>query len=114
MLENLLANEEIDIDALESENDEFLQKVFEQTRDRDVMNLIVETYLNEYQFAKAKKFIENLPDEYRNELKPSLNLRVVFNSFPLSSKTITENLTSIVQDYNSKNEISEEDKNRYM
>ena len=114
MLENLLANEEIDIDALESENDEFLQKVFEQTRDRDVMNLIVETYLNEYQFAKAKKFIENLPDEYRNELKPSLNLRVVFNSFPLSSKTIIENLSSIVQDYSSKNEISEEDKNRYM
>ena len=112
-LESLLENEEINIDTLESENDEFLQRVFQQTKDRDVMNLIVETYLNEYQFIKAKKFIEDLPEDYRNELKPSLNLRVAFNSFSLSSKTISENLTSIVQEYNSKNEISEEDKNRY-
>ena len=112
-LESLLENEEINIDTLESENDEFLQRVFQQTKDRDVMNLIVETYLNEYQFIKAKKFIEDLPEDYRNELKPSLNLRVAFNSFSLSSKTITENLTSLVQDYSSKNEISEEDKNRY-
>ena len=114
MLDNLLENEEIDINTLESENDEFLQKVFEQTKDRDVMNLIVETYLNEYQFVKAKNFIENLPDMYREELKPSLNLRVAFNSFQLSSKTINENLTQIVQDYSSKNEITTEDKNRYL
>jgi hypothetical protein len=58
MLEGLLLNDEIDVDTLESENDEFLQKVFEKTKDVDVMNLIVETYLNEYQFVKAKKFIE--------------------------------------------------------
>ena len=114
ILESLLENEEIDINTLESENDEFLQKVFEQTKDRDVMNLIVETYLNEYQFVKAKRFIENLPEMYRNELKPSLNLRVAFNSFPLSSKTINENLNTIVQNYSSKNEISTEDKNRYL
>ena len=114
MLESLLENEEIDINTLESENDEFLQKVFEQTKDRDVMNLIVETYLNEYQFAKAKKFIEELSDEYRKELKPSLNLRVAFNSFSLSSKTISESLNSILQDYISKNEISTEDQNRYL
>ncbi len=114
MLESLLENEEIDINTLESENDEFLQKVFQQTKDRDVMNLIVETYLTEYQFVKAKKFIEELPDEYRNQLKPSLNLRVAFNSFSLSSKTITENLNSIVQAYSSKNELSTEDQNRYL
>lgn len=114
MLESLLGNEEIDINTLESENDEFLQKVFEKTRDMEVMNLIVETYLNEYQFVKAKRFIENLPEMYRNELKPSLNLRVGFNSFALTSKSIIENLTSLVQNYVSKNQISDEDKNRYM
>lgn len=114
MLENLLKNEEIDINALESENDEFLQKVFEKTKDVNVMNLIVETYLNEYQFVKAKKFIENLPETYSNKLKPSLNLRVAFNSFPLSSKTVNENLSTLVQSYSSKNEIPVEDKNRYL
>ena len=114
MLESLLENEEIDINTLESENDEFLQKVFEKTKDKDVMNLIVETYLNEYQFVKAKKFVESLSDIYFNELNPLLNLRVAFNSFPLSSKTINENLSSIVQDYASKNKISDEDKNRYL
>jgi len=114
LLENLLEDEEINIDTLESENDEFLQKVFEKTKDRDVMNLIVETYLNEYQFVKAKRFIENLPDVYRDELKPSLDLRVAFNSFALSSKTISDNLNSLLQKYISKNEISTEDKNRYL
>ena len=114
LLESLLEDEEINIDTLESENDEFLQKVFEKTKDRDVMNLIVETYLNEYQFVKAKRFIENLPDMYRDELKPSLDLRVAFNSFALSSKTIGDNLNSLLQKYISKNEISTEDKNRYL
>ena len=114
MLQNLLENEEIDIDTLESESDEILQKVFEQTRDTEVMNLIVETYLNEYQFVNAKRFIENLPDIYRDELKPSLNLRVAFNSFSLSSKDVWENLTILVQDYTSKNIISDDDKNRYL
>jgi hypothetical protein len=114
VIESLLENEEIDIDVLESENDEFLQKVFDETRDTSVMNLIVENYLNEYQFVKAKKFIENLPEMYRDELKPSLNLRVVFNSFALTSKSIKETLTSLIQNYVSKNEISEEDKNRYL
>ena len=114
MLDSLLENEEIDINTLESENDEFLQKVFEQTKDIDVMNLIVETYLNEYQFVKAKNFVENLPDIYRQDLKPSLNLRVGFNSFPLSSKTINENLNELVQNYSSKNEITDEDEKRYL
>ena len=114
MLEKLLENEEIDIDTLESENDEFLQKVFEKTKDVEVMNLIVETYLNEYQFVKAKKFIENLPEIYRNQLDPSLNLRVAFNSFSLSSSMINENLTTLVQEYSAENRISEEDKNRYL
>ena len=114
VLENLLQNEEIDINTLESENDEFLQKIFEKTKDINIMNLIVETYLNEYQFVKAKKFIENLPENYSGELKPSLNLRVAFNSFPLSSKTNNENLTSLIQNYSTKNEISTEDQNRYL
>jgi hypothetical protein len=78
------------------------------------MNLIIETYLNEYQFIKAKKFIESLPEEYASRLKPSLHLRVAFNSFPLSSKNINENLTSIIQNYSLKNEITNEDKNRYL
>ena len=114
MLENLLKNEEIDINTLESENDEFLQEIFAKTKDVNIMNLIVETYLNEYQFVKAKKFIERLPESYSSKLKPSLILRVAFNSFPLSSKTFGESLTSLILDYSSKNEISTEDKNRYL
>ena len=114
LLESLLENEEINIDTLESENDEFLQKVFEKTRDRDVLNLIIETYLNEYQFVKAKRFIENLPDMYREQLKPSLNLRVAFNSFSLSSKTFKENLNAMIQDYSTKGILMDWDKNRYL
>ena len=114
MLESLLTNDDIDVNTLESENDEFLQKVFQETKDTDVMNLIVETYLNEYQFVKAKKFIEGLPQIYLDSLRPSLNLRVVFNSFSLSSKTTNETLTSLIQTYASKNQITDEDKNRYL
>jgi hypothetical protein len=109
VLESLLMNDDIDVNTLESENDEFLQKVFQETKDTEVMNLIVETYLNEYQFVKAKKFIDNLPQIYLDSLKPSLNLRVVFNSFSLSSKTTNATLTSLVQNYLSRNQISSED-----
>jgi hypothetical protein len=104
-----LESEEIDVNTLESENDEFLQRIFQETKDIDVMNLIVETYLDEYQFVKAKKFIESLSQTYLTSLKPSLNLRVVFNSFSLSSKTISETLTVTIQNYLSKNQISTED-----
>jgi hypothetical protein len=104
-----LENEEIDVNTLESENDEFLQRIFQETKDIEVMNLIVETYLDEYQFVKAKRFIESLSQTYLTNLKPSLNLRVVFNSFSLSSKTISETLTMTIQNYLSKNQISTED-----
>ena len=114
MMESLIMNDEINVDTLESEDDEFLQKVFHETRDTDIMNLIVETYLNEYQFVKAKKFIEELPGLYFDSLKPSLNLRVAFNSFSLSSKTTNETLTSLVQNYKNKNQISDEDWNWYF
>ena len=114
VLESLLMNDDIDVNTLESENDEFLQKVFQETKDTDVMNLIVETYLNEYQFVKAKKFIEELPQIYLDNLRPSLNLRVVFNSFSLSSKTTNETLTSLIQNYLLKNQISTEDWNWYL
>jgi hypothetical protein len=114
MLESLLTNEDIDIDSIETENDEFLQKVFLETKDTDVMNLIVENYLNEYQFIKAKKFLDNLPDMYKQDLKPLLNLRLVFNSFALSSKTTNETLTKLIQDYQSNNKILEEDRIWYL
>ena len=114
LLDQLLINEEIDLDTLESENDEFLQKLFQKTKDEEVMNLIIENYLNEYQFVNAKKFIENLPQDYADKVKPSLNLRVAFNSFPLTSKNISESLKSTVQNYLSKGEISDEDANRYL
>ena len=114
IMEDLLKSEEIDIKTLKNENDEFLQRVFQETRDINVMNWIVEIYLNKYQFVKAKRFIENLPDMYRDQLKPSLNLRVAFNSFALSSNTTNETLTAIIQNYQSKNLISTEDKNRYL
>lgn len=113
-LEKLLENEEIDVKSLESENDEFLQRVFYQTKDVDVMNAIVENYLNEYQFQKAKNFIENLSETYRNQVKGYLDLRVTFNSFALTSTTAINNLKSLVQKYYSRKEISEEDKNRYL
>lgn len=113
IFEDLLTKDEIDIQTLESENEEFLQKVFEETRDVKVMNLIIETYLNEYQFIKAKRFIENLPEVYSEEINPSLYLRVAFNSFSLSSKTFGSNLNTLVEKYANNQSISAEEKIRY-
>jgi hypothetical protein len=114
MIDTLLVDEDIDINSLESENDEFLQKVFLETKDTDVMNVIVENYLNEYQFIKAKKFLENLPDMYKKDLKPSLNLRLMFNSFALSSKTTNDTLTNLIQEYQANNQIIEEERLWYL
>ena len=114
ILKDLLLNDDIDVQTLESENDEFLQKIFEETRDTSIMNLIVENYLKEYQFLKAKRFVENLPQIYRDDLKPSLNLRLSFNSFSLSSKTVDETLKSLIETYQLKNMILAEDEYRYL
>lgn len=114
LMEQLFVDDNIDVNSLESENDEFLQKVFEETLDPKVMNLIVETYLDEYQFVKAKKFIESLSGENLSELDPVLNLRVTFNSFQLSSDKAEENLNLVVQSYKSQNKISIEDSLRYQ
>lgn len=113
IFDDLLTKDEIDIQTLESENEEFLQKVFEETRDVKVMNLIVETYLNEYQFIKAKRFIENLPTVYSEELDSSLYLRVAFNSFSLSSKSYNNSLNDLVDKYANDNSISDEEKKWY-
>ncbi len=109
ILSSLLENEEIDINAIESENDEFLQKIFQETWDPKIMNLILETYISEYQFAKAKKFIENLNETFSNQIDPLLYLQISFNSFSLSSNTTNETLKSIIQKYQSDWKISEDD-----
>lgn len=109
ILSSLLENEEIDINAIESENDEFLQKIFQETWDPKIMNLILETYISEYQFAKAKKFIENLNETFSNQINPLLYLQISFNSFSLSSNTTNETLKSIIQKYQSDWKISEDD-----
>ena len=114
MLEKLASNDEIDVNTLESENDEFLQEVFKKTNDPEVMNLIVETYLSEYQFVKAKKFIESLSPQQLDSLDPLLHLQVAFNSFSLTSKTTSSTLASLVDDYKVKNQISEEDNLWYL
>ena len=113
-IEDLISSEEIDINTLESENDEFLQEVFRKTKNYDAMNLIVETYLSEYQFVKAKKFIESLPESDAEYLDPLLNLQVLFNSFALTSKTTDSTLENIVENYKSKNLISVEDRLWYL
>ena len=109
ILGSLLAKEDIDVKTLESENDEFLQRVFQDTRDPDVLNTILKTYISEYQFSKAKKYIENLPEMYREQIEPWLNLMISFNSFSLSSKTIKDQLTSLVKWYSDLWKISQED-----
>lgn len=114
VLGNLLAKEDIDIKTLESENDEFLQRVFQDTRDPDVLNTILKTYISEYQFSKAKKYIENLPEMYREQIEPWLNLMISFNSFSLSSKTIKDQLTSLVKWYSDLWKISQEDASWYQ
>ena len=114
VLEDIISSDELDINTLESENDEFLQAVFKKTKDTKVMNLIVETYLSEYQFVKAKKFIESLSEAYSEDLDPLLNLRVVFNSFALTSNTSNSTLKTLVEDYKLKNKISEEDRLWYL
>ena len=114
VLNNLLENEKFDVETLESENDQFLQKVFQETRDPSVLNLILETYISEYQFTKAKKYIENLPEMYREQINPLLNLRIYFNSFSLSSQTAGDSLKNLVQNYQVGNKISNEDVIRYL
>ena len=113
LLSSLLENEEIDVNTLESENDEFLQKIFKETWDPKIMNTILETYISEYQFTKAKKFVESLSETYFSQINPLLYLQICFNSFSLSSNTTSETLRWIISNYQSNWKITDDDAMRY-
>lgn len=113
-MSEIIEGDEIDIKTLESENDEFLQKIFEKNRDPEIMNLIIKNYLDEYQFTKAKKFIESLDELESKNLSPALHLNVIFNSFSLSSQSTILNLTTTIQSYLESKKINKDDASRYL
>ncbi|MDR2416344.1 MAG: hypothetical protein LBD75_07285, partial [Candidatus Peribacteria bacterium] len=107
--ETLLAKEEFNEEYLQNDSLSFLQKVFEKTQDAQVMNAIVQTMINEYQFVAAKQFIEMLTDMQRSQLEPSLHLKVAFNTFSLSSSSAFTALSSLLQHYTEKNLIASDE-----
>lgn len=101
-----MEKEEITEEYLQSDSLSFLQKIFEKTQDPQVMNTLIQTMINEYQFITAKQFIETLSEAQRLQLDPSLHLKVAFNSFSLSSTSTYTSLSSLVQYYAEKMLIS--------
>ena len=105
--------EDVDISTLQSDNINFLKKVFEKNDDPQVMNSIVQAMLDEYQFVNAKKFIDTLSQKQRSQLDPYLHLQVAFNSFSLSSSTVFTSLEKLVDQYVNSAQLSIEDGNWY-
>ena len=60
LVESLIFESEESFSHLESTSVAFLQKVFDTTQDPQVMNLIVQSLINEYQFVQARQFIDRL------------------------------------------------------
>jgi hypothetical protein len=108
-----LEEEQLSLDQLESDNLTFLQKVFEQHPDPQVMNAILQTMVQQYQFVAAKQFIDTLSDTQRLQLDPSLHLTVAFNSFQLSASSTVNTLSSLVQYYSEKKLITPDETNWY-
>ena len=113
LVEDLIFESELPLSRLESTNVSFLQKVFDTTQDPQIMNLIVQTLINEYQFVNAKQFIEGLSAQQLTQLDPLLHLQVLFNSFSLSSPNALDALVALVDDYYGAGSISLEQKNWY-
>lgn len=107
-VEEILLESDLSISDLSSNNIWFLKKVFSTNSDPQVMNMIIQLMIDEYQFLGAKQFIEQLSDEQRINLDPLLHLQVLFNSFSLSSTTTFSSLSDILQNYLNWGKISQE------
>jgi len=57
LLEQLITDDSFSIDSLEHTTIQLLEKVFEKTKDPQVMNAIVKDLIDKYQFVNARSFI---------------------------------------------------------
>ncbi|MDR0859989.1 MAG: hypothetical protein LBO09_03225 [Candidatus Peribacteria bacterium] len=115
LFEKMVAEEqESDTKTLKSDNVDFLQKVFEKTRDPQIITPTLQAMVEVYQFISAKQFIEKLtPAEIKN-IDPVLHLQIAFNSFPLSSSSAFSSLEALVENYKQTNAINLDQANRYQ
>jgi len=105
---NSILQEKINFQAIDNENLMYLQHIFAKTQQPAVMNLIVETMLQSYQFIQAKQFIASLDPLLLRELDPHLQLQVAFNSFSLSSNAVSTSLQSLVESLTKEKKLSQE------
>ncbi len=106
LLEQLIIDDSFSIDSLDHTTIQLLEKVFEKTKDPQVMNAIVKDLIDKYQFVNARSFIVWLSSQEWSQLDPLLHLQVMFNSFPLSSNQIVSSLQSLLLHYEQNNQIS--------
>ena len=57
LLEQLIIDDSFSIDSLDHTTIQLLEKVFEKTKDPQVMNAIVKDLIDKYQFVNARSFI---------------------------------------------------------
>jgi hypothetical protein len=95
LVEQILSDDNFDAKDMEGTTLSFLQKVFEQTRDSQVMNAILQELLDSYQFLAARQFIENLPPYLVRDVDVHLLLQSHFNSFSLASDHRSQLLGSL-------------------
>ncbi|MDR2541804.1 MAG: hypothetical protein LBD11_08995 [Candidatus Peribacteria bacterium] len=105
--------QESDTKTLKSDNVEFLQNVFEKTRDPQIITPTLQAMVDVYQFILAKQFIEKLTPEELKNVDPVLHLQISFNSFPLSSTSAFSSLETLVESYKQTNKINADQANRY-
>ena len=108
LLEQLITDDSFSIDSLEHTTIQLLEKVFEKTKDPQVMNAIVKDLIDKYQFVNARSFIAWLSLQDLSQLDPLLHVQVMFNSFPLSSNQIIPSLQSLLVNYEQKNLVSKD------
>ncbi|GHV21731.1 hypothetical protein FACS189428_2640 [Clostridia bacterium] len=110
-----MSTEELESDAksLKSNNVDFLQNIFEKTRDPQIITPTLQAMVDVYQFVLAKQFIEKLTPEEVKNIDPVLHLQIAFNSFPLSSSSAFSSLEALIENYKQTNKINTDQANRY-
>ena len=112
VLEQLLLNSAFVKNEWESDNINFLLKVFEKNKDPKILNNILQLYYDEYQFISASQLLHQREnDPIYNQLKPELILSIEFNSFSLADDKAITKLLQVL--YKVKDRISEETMRRY-
>ena len=99
-------NENIETLGTIKEKIAVLEQLTQQSRNPKNLNLLIDAYLLDTQFYKARKFYYSLPQTLQKTIPAIKEFQILLNSFSQGSETEYSHLKNLLSDLSQKGEIS--------